>query len=272
MERAIYVLFGCLIFILGVVMLLSFSYVWVIIGVLLILYAISGIRVIFQYEKGILFTLGKYSGKYDAGLMWFFPIIQKLIKIDIRVKTIDLPKQEVITKDNVPVKINATVFFRVQHPEKAVLNVENYSYATIMYAQTVLRDVIGGVDLDGLLQKREKIAEDIRKIVDKITDDWGIDVTGVRLQDIELPEEMRRAMARQAEAERERRAVIIKSEGEIKAAENLTKAAELIAKQPAAINLRTLHTLAEISSDPNEKFVFVLPLELMKAFMGNKKK
>ncbi len=241
-------------------------------GVLLVLYALGGIRIIYQYEKGVLFTLGKYQGLLDAGLVWVAPVIQALRKIDLRIQTIDLPKQEVITKDNVPVKINATVFFRVQYPEKAVLNVEDYKYATMMYSQTVLRDVIGGVELDGLLEKRDEIAESIRKIVDEITDEWGIDVTGVRLQDIELPEEMRRAMARQAEAERERRAVIIKSEGEIKAAENLMKAGERIAKTPEALHLRTLHTLAEISSDPNQKFVVLLPVELLKAFLRERKK
>ncbi len=242
------------------------------IGALIALYALAGIKVIYQYEKGVLFTLGKYQGLLDAGLVWAAPVIQSLRKIDLRIQTIDLPKQEVITKDNVPVKINATVFFRVQLPDKAVLNVEDYKYATMMYSQTVLRDVIGGVELDGLLEKRDEVAESIRKIVDEITDEWGIDVTGVRLQDIELPEEMRRAMARQAEAERERRAVIIKSEGEIKAAENLTKAGEMIARTPEALHLRTLHTLAEISSDPNQKFVILLPVELMKAFLKEKKK
>ncbi|NOZ81799.1 MAG: slipin family protein [Candidatus Micrarchaeota archaeon] len=242
------------------------------VGILLLVYTLAGIRIIYQYEKGVLFVLGRYQGLLEPGFVWFAPIIQSLVKIDLRIQTIDLPKQEVITKDNVPVKINATVFFKVQFPDKSVLNVEDYKYATMMYSQTVLRDVIGGVELDGLLEKRDEIAESIRKIVDEITDEWGIDVTGVRLQDIELPEEMRRAMARQAEAERERRAVIIKSEGEIKAAENLTKAGKMIGKTPEALHLRTLHTLAEISSDPNQKFVILLPVELLKAFMKKKEK
>ncbi len=262
-----------LLFALGAVMfLLSKSIELKAFGILLALYAISGIKVIYQYEKGVLFTLGKFQGLLDAGLVWAAPVIQNLTKIDLRVQTIDLPKQEVITRDNVPVKINATVFFRVQFPEKAVLNVEDYRYATMMYAQTVLRDVIGGVELDDLLAKRDEVAENIRKIVDEITDQWGIDVTGVRLQDIEIPEEMRRAMARQAEAERERRAVIIKSEGEVKAAENLVQAAKLIAKAPEALHLRTLHTLAEISTDQNQKVVILLPIEIMKAFLKNERK
>lgn len=243
-----------------------------VLGGFILVYALAGIKIIYQYEKGVLFTLGKYQGLLDAGLVWAAPVIQNLRKIDLRIQTIDLPKQEVITKDNVPVKINATVFFRVQYPEKAVLNVEDYKYATMMYSQTVLRDVIGGRELDELLEKRDEIAENIRKIVDEITDKWGIDVTGVRLQDIELPEEMRRAMARQAEAERERRAVIIKSEGEIKAAENLTKAGEMIAKTPEALHLRTLHTLADISSDPNQKTIVLLPFELLKAFLKEGKR
>lgn len=255
----------------GIVLTLIGDVFLKIIGILLILYALAGIKLIYQYEKGVLFTLGKYQGLLDAGLVWVAPIIQSLRKIDLRIQTIDLPKQEVITKDNVPVKINATVFFRVQYPDKAVLNVEDYKYATMMYSQTVLRDVIGGVELDSMLEKRDEVAESIRKIVDEITDEWGIDVTGVRLQDIELPEEMRRAMARQAEAERERRAVIIKSEGEIKAAENLTKAGKMISKIPEALHLRTLHTLAEISSDPNQKFIILLPVELLKAFIKEKK-
>ncbi len=265
-NKNIMIIIGIIFILISILMIVTFKPLISFIGVLLLVYALSGLRIIFQYEKGLLFTLGKYNGIMDAGLMWFLPIIQSMVKIDTRVQTIDLPKQEVITKDNVPVKINATVFFKVQYPDKAVLNVENYREATLMYSQTVLRDVIGGIDLDGLLEKREEIAENIRKIVDTITDEWGIDVTGVRLQDIELPEEMRRAMARQAEAERERRAVIIKSQGEIEAAQNLSKAAEIVSQNPGALHLRTLHTLAEISSDPNEKFVFVLPLEVLKAF------
>ncbi len=244
----------------------------IIIGILIVAYALAGIKIIYQYEKGVLFTLGKYKGLLDAGLVWVAPVIQNLRKIDLRIQTIDLPKQEVITKDNVPVKINATVFFRVQYPDKAVLNVEDYKYATMMYSQTVLRDVIGDKELDDVLQKRDVIAENIRKVVDKITDEWGIDVTGVRLQDIELPEEMRRAMARQAEAERERRAVIIKSEGEVKAAENLTKAGKMISKVPEALHLRTLHTLADTASDPNQKVIYLIPFELIHTILGEKQK
>ena len=241
-------------------------------GLIILIYALSGIKIIYQYEKGVLFTLGKYKGMLEAGLVWVAPVIQNLRKIDLRIQTIDLPKQEVITKDNVPVKINATVFFRVRYPDKAVLNVEDYKYATMMYSQTVLRDVIGDRELDDVLQKRDSIAENIRKVVDEITDEWGIDVTGVRLQDIELPEEMRRAMARQAEAEREKRAVIIKSEGEVKAAENLTRAGRMITKVPAALHLRTLHTLADTASDPNQKVIYLIPFESIQTLFETGKK
>ncbi len=256
----------------GIALIFAIGGKAIIVGILIVLYALAGIKIIYQYEKGVIFTLGKYKGLLDAGLVWVAPIIQNLRKIDMRIQTIDLPKQEVITKDNVPVKINATVFFRVQYPDKAVLNVEDYKYATMMYSQTVLRDVIGGKELDDVLQKRDEIAEEIRKVVDEITDDWGIDVTGVRLQDIELPEEMRRAMARQAEAEREKRAVIIKSEGEVKAAENLVKAGKKIASVPEALHLRTLHTLADTASDPNQKVIFLLPFEVVSTILGDREK
>ena len=256
----------------GIALIFAIGGKAIIVGILIFLYALAGIKIIYQYEKGVIFTLGKYKGLLDAGLVWVAPIIQNLRKIDMRIQTIDLPKQEVITKDNVPVKINATVFFRVQYPDKAVLNVEDYKYATMMYSQTVLRDVIGGKELDDVLQKRDEIAEEIRKVVDEITDDWGIDVTGVRLQDIELPEEMRRAMARQAEAEREKRAVIIKSEGEVKAAENLVKAGKKIASVPEALHLRTLHTLADTASDPNQKVIFLLPFEVVSTILGDREK
>ncbi len=233
-------------------------------GIILLIFVLSGIRVIFEYERGILFTLGRYSGLLGPGLIWIIPIIQSLRKVDLRIVSLDIPAQEVITRDNVPVKVNGVVFFKVEYPEKAILNVKDYRRATALYAQTVLRDIIGNVELDELLQKREEIGEKIRKIVDEITDKWGIDVTGVRLQDIVIPEEIKRAIARQAEAERERRAVIIKSEGEIKAAENLKKAAEKIAKTPEAITLRLFHTLSDISGDPSQKIIILFPTDLIK--------
>jgi regulator of protease activity HflC (stomatin/prohibitin superfamily) len=233
-------------------------------AIILLLYALSGIRVIYQYERGVLFTLGRFSGILDPGLVWIIPGIQSLRKVDLRIQSIDIPPQEVMTKDNVPVKVNGVVFFRVEQPEKAILNVQDYLRATALYAQTVLRDVIGNVELDELLQKREEIGEKIRKIVDEITDAWGIDVSGVRLQDITIPEEIKSAIARQAEAEREKRAVIIKSEGEVVAAKNLEKAAEILAKAPDAITLRILHTLTTIAASPSQKILIVLPTGLVR--------
>jgi len=235
-------------------------------GILLLIIALSGIRVIFQYERGILFTLGKYSGMLEPGLVYVIPMVQSLNKVDVRVSVIDIPSQEVITKDNVSIKVNGTVFFKVFDPKKAILEVEDYRRAIGIYSQTVLRDVIGGVELDELLQNRDKIAEEVRKVVDKITDEWGIDVVGVKIQDIELPEGLKRAMARQAEAEREKRAIIIKSEGEVKAAENLEKAAEIIGRNENALYLRVLHTLSDISGDPNQKIIILLPFNALKNF------
>ncbi len=231
-------------------------------GLLLIGYALAGIRVIYEYERGILFTLGKYSGLLMPGLIWFMPVIQRVRSIDLRIRSVDIPEQEVITKDNVPVSVNGVVFFKVEHPEKAVLNVEDYETATILYSQTVLRDVIGNVELDELLQKREHIGRKIRTIVDTITDEWGIDVHEVRLQDIIIPQDIKRAISRQAEAEREKRAVILKAEGELKASEQLREAAARLAEVPESITLRVLHTLADISGDPNQKVVILLPTDL----------
>lgn len=252
--------------------LIIFGSVWAkVFGVLLLIYVLLGIRIIYEYERGVLFILGKYYGILNPGFVWILPVLQEVRKIDLRVVSIDIPPQDVITKDNVPVKVNGVVFFRVEFPEKAVLNVEDYKVTTALYAQTVLRDVIGNVELDELLEKREEIGERIRKIVDEITNQWGVEVTGVRIQDIIIPEEIKRAIARQAEAEREKRAVIIKSEGELKAAENLVKAAKIISNAPEALHLRTLHTLADISSDPNQKIVILLPVEFLKAFLKNGK-
>ncbi len=233
-------------------------------GFILLIYILSGIKVIFEYERGVLFTLGRYSGLLGPGLIWVIPIIQRLEKISLRVQSIDIPPQEVITKDNVPVRVNGVVFFRVEYPERAIINVENYKQATILYSQTALRDVIGDVELDGLLQKRDEIGEKVRKIVDEVVDSWGIDITGVKIQDIIIPEEIKRAIARQAEAERERRAVIIKSEGEITAAKNLQEAANILSKSPDAITLRLLHTLTEISTDPNQKVIILFPVDIIK--------
>lgn len=236
--------------------------VYVIIGIL-IFWFIIGLRVINQYERGVVLTLGKYTGTYTPGLRWILVGIQKMIKVDIRITTVDIPRQEAITRDNVPVGINAVVYFKVIKAEDAVLKVENYTYATSQYALAAMRDIVGGVELDSLLTEREKIAGEIKKVVDVETDPWGIDVTAIKMQDIELPAAMKRAMAAQAETEREKRAIIIKAEGEVKAAENLQKAAEILGSVPGGLSLRTLGTIDKLQPDPSKTIIFALPVEIL---------
>jgi len=231
--------------------------------------------VINQYERGVVLTLGKYTGTYTPGLRWILIGIQRIIKVDIRITTVDIPRQEAITKDNVPVGINAVVYFKVERAEDAVLKVENYSYAVSQYALAALRDIIGGVELDTLLTEREKIASDIKKVVDMETAPWGIDVTAIKMQDIELPAAMKRAMAAQAETEREKRAIIIKAEGEVKAAENLQKAAEILGAIPGGLSLRTLGTIEKLQPDPSKTVIFALPVEIfegIKSLISERKK
>jgi len=223
---------------------------------------LSGIKIIDQYERGVILTLGSFSGVINPGLRIVIPFIQRLIKVDMRITTSDIPQQEVITKDNVPVGINAVVYFQVEKPEDAVLKIQDYTYAINQYAQTALRDVIGGVELDTLLTEREKLAGEIKTIVDKETTDWGINVTSIKMQDIELPADMKRVMAKQAEAERERRATIIRAEGEMKASENLRKAMENMSAS-GAISLRTLQTIEATTANPANTVVFALPTEIM---------
>ncbi len=218
-----------------------------------------------QYERGVVLTLGKYSGTLDPGLNILVPILQKVIKVDMRITTSDIPQQEVITKDNVPVGINAVVYFQVTKPEDAVLKIQDYTYAITQYAQTALRDVIGGVELDTLLGERQKLADEIKTIVDQETTDWGIDVTAIKIQDIEVPADMKRVMAKQAEAERERRATIIRSEGELSASENLNKAMSMLS-QSGAISLRTLQTIESTTANPANTVVFGIPIEVLEGF------
>src|SRR3989344_3216437 len=218
---------------------------------------LSGIKVINQYERGVILTLGKYSYTLQPGLKIIIPIIQRVIKVDMRITTSDIPQQEVITRDNVPVGINAVVYFQVERPEDAVLKIQDYAYAITQYAQTALRDVIGGVELDTLLTEREKLAEQIQTLVDKETAEWGVNVTAIKMQDIEMPVDMKRTMAKQAEAEREKRATIINSEGEVIAAKNLAQAANLMATSPGALHLRTLNSINDVSSDQSNTIVYV---------------
>lgn len=231
-------------------------------------FALLSIRIVMEYERGIVFTLGKYSGIMNPGLNFIIPMIQGVRKVDIRIKTVDIPKQEVMTKDNVPVSVNAVVYMKVENPEKAILKIQNYVYAVSQYGQTALRDVIGNKELDFVLTERDKIADEIKLLVDEETQDWGIDITAIKVQDIELPADMKRIMARQAEAEREKRATVIKAQGETQASENLRKAANTLALAPGALHLRTLQTLVDISSDPSQKIIVMLPMEVLKALEG----
>jgi regulator of protease activity HflC (stomatin/prohibitin superfamily) len=236
---------------------------WGILIFLFVVFGLGGLRVINQYERGVILTLGKYTGTYNPGLRWILNGIQKMMKVDMRITTADIPRQEAITKDNVPVGINAVVYFRVVRAEDAVLKIENYSYATSQYALAAMRDIVGGVELDTLLTERERIAGEIKKVVDVETDPWGIDVTAIKMQDIELPAGMKRSMAAQAETEREKRAIIIKAEGEVKAAENLQKAAEILSVVPGGLSLRTLGTIDKLQPDPSKTIIFALPVEIL---------
>lgn len=222
----------------------------------------GGIKVVNQYERGVVLTLGRFTGVRQPGLRYVVPVFQKMMKVDVRSMPIDVPKQEIITKDNVTVGVDAVVYLRVIDSAKAILETTNYVYATSQFAQAALRDVTGNVDLDDLLAKREEISQQIKTIVDSETDKWGIDVENVKVQNIELPQDMKRAMAKQAEAERERRSVIITAEGEKAAAQAVADAAKMLSKIPGGINIRTLQTLEKISVEPSQKTLVVLPSEL----------
>ena len=225
----------------------------------IILIILPGVRVVRQFERGVVFTLGKYTGMRNPGLQVVIPYLQTMTRVDVRSTPIDVPKQEVITKDNVTVGVDAIVYFRVLDPSKALLETTNYVYATTNFAQAALRDITGNFELDELLSKRDEISVQIKEIVDKETDKWGIDIENVKLQNIELPGDMKRAMAKQAEAERERRAAIIAADGEKSAAQAVSEAAALLARTPGGIQIRTLQTLEKISNDPSQKTVIVLP-------------
>ena len=232
----------------------------------ILLVILPGCRVIRQYERGVVFTLGKYTGQKQPGLRVIIPYLQTISRVDVRSTPIDVPKQEVITKDNVTVGVDAIVYFRVLDPAKALLETTNYVYATTNFAQAALRDITGNFELDELLSKRDEISAQIKEIVDKETDKWGIDIENVKLQNIELPGDMKRAMAKQAEAERERRAAIIAAEGEKSAAKSVAEAASLLAQTPGGIQIRTLQTLETISSDPSQKTVIMLPNDIKNIF------
>lgn len=240
-------------------------YFWTILGVILFIILIS-IKQVNQYQKGVKFLLGKYTGLMEPGWRLVIPIIQFYKKIDLRVRAVDVPNQEAITEDNISVSVNAVIYYKVQDADKAVLEVEDFSYAISQLAQTTMRNAVGQVNLDDLLSQRDKVSESIRSIIDKATDPWGIKVDNVELKDITLPEEMKRVIGKQAEAEREKRAIIIKAEGEVIAANNMAKAARTLSEAKGALHLRTLQSINDISSDQSNTIVFAVPLEILRAF------
>jgi regulator of protease activity HflC (stomatin/prohibitin superfamily) len=223
---------------------------------------LRSIRMLYEYERGVVFTLGRYTSTRTPGLTLIFPIVQSMRKVDMRLKTAEIPRQEVMTKDNIPLLINAVVYFRVISPEDVIIKIEDHVFAVRQYTQAALRDVIGNEEMDTVLTEREAIAENIKKIVDAETTGWGVDVESIKIQEVELPAEMKRAMAKQAEAERERRAMIIASTGELSASENLRQAAETMSRTPGALHLRTLQTIRDIAADPSEKIVLFIPSDL----------
>ena len=237
------------------------------ISILIILLLVSAIRVLKEYERGVIFRLGRLIDTKGPGLIILIPVIDRMIKVSLRTVAMDVPPQDVITRDNVSIQVNAVLYFRVLIPEKAIVEVENYLYATSQLAQTTLRSIVGQMELDELLVKRDKINLELQKIIDTQTDPWGIKVSMVEVKHIDLPIEMKRAMARQAEAERERRAKIINAQGEFQASEQLSKAAAIIGKYPVAIQLRYLQTLSEVSSENNTTTIFPVPIDLFKPFI-----
>ena len=240
--------------------------------VFIILLAASAIKILREYERGVIFRLGRLIGAKGPGLIFIIPGIDKLLRISLRTVTMDIPPQDVITRDNVSIKVNAVVYFRVMDPNRAVVEVENYLYATSQLAQTTLRSVVGQMELDELLAQREKINVQLQDILDKHTEPWGIKVSLVETKQVDLPDEMRRAIARQAEAERERRAKVIHAEGEYQAAEKLAQAANVIGGNPAALQLRFLQTLTEVATEKNSTTIFPVPIDLLTPFLEKKGK
>ncbi|MER3446841.1 MAG: hypothetical protein C4291_08355 [Candidatus Dadabacteria bacterium] len=234
---------------------------------IIVLFILSGVKILKEYERGVVFRLGRIIEPKGPGIRFIIPGIDKMLKISLRVITLDVPPQDVITKDNVSVKVSAVVYFRVVDPVKAVIQVENYLYATSQIAQTTLRSILGQVELDELLAEREKLNVRLQDVIDKHTDPWGIKVSLVELKYVDLPQEMQRAMARQAEAERERRAKVINAEGEYQAAAKLAEASSILSQNPMSLQLRFLQTLVEVSSEKNSTIVFPIPIDLLKPFL-----
>jgi len=237
---------------------------WIILGVFVFILLANSIKVVNEYERGVIFRLGRLVGARGPGLFFLIPIIERMVKISLRIITFDVTPQEVMTKDNVPIKVNAVVYFRVMDPNKAIVEVENYQMATMQIAQTTLRGIVGQHELDEILAEREKINQRLQQIIDEQTDPWGIKVSIVEIKEVELPDTMKRAMARQAEVERERRARVINAEGELQASEKLKQAAEVLSQSPVAVQLRFFQTASEIAAEKNSTLVFPIPLEFLR--------
>jgi regulator of protease activity HflC (stomatin/prohibitin superfamily) len=272
-QRAIHIVFGLfvvsffmpLIIGLGVTQSLMSPAIFFSIIALIVL-AVLFIRQINQYERGVMLSFGMYSGTKNPGWRIVIPIVQQIIKVDMRIAVIDVPDQDAITRDNISVNVNAVVYYKVKDARAAVLEIENFKYAISQLAQTTMRDVVGEMELDELLANRDQVSAKIREIVDKASDPWGISVVSVDLKHVELPQDLKRTIGKQAEAERERRAVIIKAEGEVASAQNMAEAARILGTQPGALHLRTLQSVNDISSDQSNTIVFAMPLEILRAF------
>jgi len=245
---------------------------WLIILAFVIVIIASAVRILLEYERGVVFRLGRFSSVKGPGLKFIIPIVDQLKKISMRTVAMDVPPQDIITSDNVSMKVNAVLYFRVVHPEKALIEVENYLYATSQLAQTSLRSVLGQVELDELLSHRDKINQNLQEILDRQTDPWGVKISNVEIKHVDLPAEMQRAMARQAEAERERRAKVIHAEGELQASESLAGAARKISTENGALQLRFLQTLTEIATEKNSTILFPVPIDLLKPFIKEQEK
>ena len=247
---------------------LPLPFYWIVIGIFLLVYFLAAaIKILKEYERGVIFRLGRVIPVKGPGLIIIWPVIDKLIRVSLRIVTMDVPSQDVITKDNISVKVNAVVYFRVMHPIMAITEVEDFFFATSQIAQTTLRSILGQSQLDDLLMKRDEVNAELQKVIDFQTEPWGIKVTAVEVKNVDLPVEMQRAIAKQAEAERERRAKVIHAEGEFQASQKLADAANIIATAPSALQLRFLQTLAEIATEKNSTIIFPLPIDLIKPFI-----
>jgi len=248
-------------------------YTLLITGILFLLVILaSAIRILREYERGVVFRLGRLIAVKGPGLILLIPVVDRMVRVSLRTVVMDVPSQDVITKDNVSIKVNAVVYFRVMHPDKAIVEVENFLFATSQLSQTTLRSILGQSELDELLSQRDKINRELAKIIDNQTEPWGIKVSNVEVKHIDLPQEMQRAMAKQAEAERERRAKVIHAEGEFQASQRLSDAAQIISINPAALQLRFLQTLTEVASEKNSTIIFPVPVDIISAFLHKEKK